>query len=102
MVCFAESNPGGNLVGANKSTQLWRHPNARIYLKVDCCSEVSNSQQFLSKQRDQIGRFLKILDNKFAYKSSPKRLLTFGLFWKRAINVKITVDILRQLVETFG
>ena len=31
-------------------------------------------------QCDQIGRFLKVLDNKFAYKSSPNRLMTFGAF----------------------
>ena len=35
-----------------------------------------------NKQCDHIGRFLKVLGNKFALKSSPKRLLTFGLFEK--------------------
>ena len=34
-------------------------------------------------QCDEIGRFLKVLGNKFALKSSPKILLTFGLFSKR-------------------
>ena len=38
-------------------------------------------------QCDQIGRFLKVLGNKFALKSIPKRLLSFGIFWKRSINV---------------
>ena len=45
------------------------------------------------EQCDQIGRFLKVFGNKFAYKSIPKRLLTFGLFWKRSINVKTSLDI---------
>ena len=34
-------------------------------------------------QCDQIGWFFKVLCNKFAYKSSPNRLLTFGLFCKK-------------------
>ena len=37
---------------------------------------------------DKIGRFLKVLVNKFAYKSIPKRLATFGLFRNRSIYVK--------------
>ena len=49
-------------------------------------------------QCDQIGRFLKVIGNQFAYKSIPK----FGLFIKRSINVKTAVNIFRQLVETFG
>ena len=32
---------------------------------------------------DQIGRFLKVLESKFAYKNSPKRLVTFGAISKR-------------------
>ena len=32
---------------------------------------------------DQCGRFLKVLDNKFAHKSSPKDLVTFGANLKR-------------------
>ena len=36
----------------------------------------------------------KVLGNKFTYKSSPKWLLTFGLFWKRSSNVKSSVDII--------
>ena len=47
-----------------------------------------------SWQCDQIGWFLKVLGNKFAYKSNPKRLLTFGLFCKRSINVKTALHIL--------
>ena len=35
---------------------------------------------YSDEQCDQIGRFLKVLGNKFAYKSSPKRMLTFGPF----------------------
>ena len=45
-------------------------------------------------QCDQIGRFFKVLSNKFSYKSSTKRLLTFGQIWKRSINVKSEVDII--------
>ena len=37
----------------------------------------------LKQQCDQIGRILKVLGNKFAAKSSLKRLLTFGLFFKK-------------------
>ena len=33
-------------------------------------------------QCDQIGRFLKVYGNKFACKSSPKSLLTYGVFEK--------------------
>ena len=40
------------------------------------------------QQCDQIGRFLKVLVNKFAYKSSPKILVTFGIFRNRSIYVK--------------
>ena len=54
-----------------------------------------------SVQCDQIGRFFKVPGNKFVYKSNPK-MFTFGLLWQRSINVKTTVDIFRQLVETFG
>ena len=39
-------------------------------------------------QCDQIGRFLKVLVNKFAYKISPKILVTFGIFRNRSIYVK--------------
>ena len=49
-----------------------------------------NTVQQQQYQRDN----LKVLGNKFAYKSSPKRLLTFGLFCKRSINVKTALHIL--------
>ena len=39
-------------------------------------------------QCDHIERFLKVLGNKVVYKSSTKRLLTLGLFWKRSIKSK--------------
>ena len=39
-------------------------------------------------QYDQIGQFLKVLVNKFAFKSSQKRLVTFGLLRNRPIYVK--------------
>ena len=42
-------------------------------------------------QCDQIKRFLKVLFHKFAYKSSPKRLVTFGLFRNRSIYEKIGI-----------
>ena len=45
-------------------------------------------------QCDQIRQFLKVLDNKFALKSSLKRLLTFGIFGKRSIDVKTALDII--------
>ena len=51
-------------------------------------------QNLIAPQCDQIGRFLKVLGNNFTCKSSPKRLLTFGLFWKRSSNVKTAVDFL--------
>ena len=35
-------------------------------------------------QCDQIGRFLKVLDNKLAYKCSPKTLSTFWAILKRS------------------
>ena len=47
------------------------------------------------QQCDQIGRFLKVLVNKFAYKSSPKILVTFGLCRKRSIDVKAVVNIIQ-------
>ena len=46
-------------------------------------------------QCDLIGRFLKVLVNKFAYKSSPKILVTFGLCRKRSIDVKAVVNIIQ-------
>ena len=54
-------------------------------------------------QCDQIGRFLKILSNKFAYKSSPKGLVTFGQFSKK-INWfnKLLWILFSQLLERFG
>ena len=39
-------------------------------------------------QCDQIGRFMKVLGNKFAHKSSPKILSTFELYWKRISKCK--------------
>ena len=45
-------------------------------------------------QCDQIGHFLKVFVNKFANKSSPQLLVTFGLFWNRSIYVKTAVDII--------
>ena len=53
-------------------------------------------------QCDQIGRFLKVLSDNFALKSSPKIMLTFGLFLKRSINVKMLWISFRQLLKTFG
>ena len=55
-----------------------------------------------TKQCNQIAQLLTVLVNKFDYKSSPKRLATFGLFRNRLIDVKTAVDILRQLLETCG
>ena len=46
------------------------------------------------QQCDQIGRFLK-----FAYKSIPKRLVTFGPFRNRSVYVKTAVTIIQA---TFG
>ena len=58
------------------------------------------------KQCDQIGRFLILLaTNLLTYKSSPKRLLTLWLYWKRFINVKTAVDFIlatfRNMWATF-
>ena len=39
----------------------------------------------MGNQRDQIGRFLKVLDNKFCYKSSPNFWKSVGLFEKHQI-----------------
>ena len=54
---------------------------------------------FTNNQCDQIGQFFKVLGNKFTLKSSPKRLLTFGLFRKRSINVKLLWILFRQLLK---
>ena len=51
------------------------------------------------KQCNQIGWFLKNIIKKFAYKSSVKRLVTFGIFWNRLIYVKNVGDI---IMATFG
>ena len=49
---------------------------------------------------DQIGRFLKVLGNKFAIKSRPKILLTFWLNLKMfTINLKTAVEILLATFE---
>ena len=47
----------------------------------------------------KLGDFFNVLGNKFAYKSSPKGLLIFGLFWKRSIYVRTGVD---NILATFG
>ena len=69
-----------------------------IYFFSHCQSPCPMAEGFCHKiycwhQCDQIGQFLKVLGNKCTYKSSPKRLLTFGLFWKRLINVITAVEI---------
>ena len=50
-------------------------------------------------QCDQIGRFFKVLGNKFAHKISPKRLVTFGAIPKQII---VLFLLFWQLLETFG
>ena len=47
----------------------------------------------------KLGDFFNVLGNKLAYKSSPKGLLIFGLFWKRSIYVRTGVD---NILATFG
>ena len=47
------------------------------------CPKNSSTKSLLPIRReqcDQIGRFLKVLVNKFAYEHSSKRLVTFGPF----------------------
>ena len=55
-----------------------------------------------TKQCNQIAQLLTVLVNKFDYKSSPKRLATFGLFRNRLIDAKTAVDIFRQLWKHLG
>ena len=50
-------------------------------------------------QCDQIGRFFKVLGNKFAHKISPKRLVTFGAIPKQII---VLFLLFWQPLETFG
>ena len=56
--------------------------NETLFSSVEQATQASSkTSKFLGcPQCDQIGQFLKVLDNNFDYKSSPKRLLTFGLF----------------------
>ena len=51
-------------------------------------SEYNPSENPILDQWDQTGGFLKVIGNKFAHKSSPKRLMTFGLSRNRSIYVK--------------
>ena len=53
-------------------------------------------------QCDQIGRFWKVVGIKFAYKSSPIRTVTFGLFCNRSIDVKQLLLLFGQLKVQFG
>ena len=53
-------------------------------------------------QCDQIGRFLKVFGNEFAYKRSLKILLTFGLIWKWSINGKMLSIFLGHLWKHLG
>ena len=46
------------------------------------------------EQCDQIGRFLKVLGNKFANKSSPKKISDLWVNLKRQIDVKTAMDII--------
>ena len=52
----------------------------RTRCPLDSSLSLPSRSRFETRPCDQIGLFLKGLGNKFAYKSSPKRLLTFGLF----------------------
>ena len=47
--------------------------------------EVCTYTRDQANQCDQIGRFLKVLGNKFCFKSSPKYLVAFRLFWKTSL-----------------
>ena len=49
----------------------------------------------------RLGDFLKFLAT-ILFTKVTQKMFTFGLLWQRSINVKTTVDIFRQLVETFG
>ena len=49
--------------------------------------KLTKNRDLFGQECDQIGRILKVLVGKFAYKSSTKRLVTFGLFTNRSIYV---------------
>ena len=70
-----------------------------------CCTVRPRSKlHHACNQCDQIGRFLKVLGNKFAYKRRPKRLQTSGLFKKDQLMVAYYQlwILFRQLLERFG
>ena len=70
---------------------------------VECFSKTKNVSflfNLTSGWCDQIERFFKVLGNKFAIKSRPKRLLTFWLNLKMfTINLKTAVEILLATFE---
>ena len=54
----------------------------------------------LSRSVTRLSNFWKFLGNHFAYKSSPKIVLTFGIFWYRSIDLKTAV--FRPLLKKLG
>ena len=60
-------------------------------------------QLIIRTQRDQIGRLLKVLDNKFYFKSSPNIWKTVWAFWK-ALHLKQKLLCLhfRQVLNKLG
>ena len=75
------------LAGSHFSFPSWQHENVfskgELFIKKRSAHRNRNRHSRRRRsldQYDQIGRFLKVLGNKCILKSSPKRLLTFGLF----------------------
>ena len=66
----------GNTSQHEKALHKFYEVSKAVFCRATSCSKRIER----TIQCDQIGRFLKALGNKFTLKSSPKRLLTFGLF----------------------
>ena len=60
------------------------------------------SPEAWSEQCDHNGRIWKVHDNKFANKSSPKRLATFGIIWKDQLMLKLLWILFRRLFKQLG
>ena len=85
------------------NVQIW---DWKCHLDLELASVVSKLEHvkelgifYKYQQCDQIGRFSKVLGNKFACKSSPKHWWLFGPFWKASLNVKTAVA---SIWATFG
>ena len=91
---------GGRMVGADESTELWRHP---IYDPVLYLTISKSSLGKVNDQCDQIGRFFIVLDNNFFTKEAQIFVDFLWYFEKHyLLNKNISAYILGNFWRKFG